>query len=93
MPYIRKEDRKHIFCPQSGRLDVSAIQGPGELNYAFAVLIKTYVGKYGTSYATFNDVIGALECNKLETYRRLVAPYEDVKRSEPENGDVYYEDK
>jgi len=32
------------------------------------------------------DVLGALECAKLEFYRRLVAVYEDVKIRE--NGDV-----
>ena len=31
--------------------------------------------------------MGALECAKLELYRRVAAPYEDVKIME--NGDVY----
>jgi hypothetical protein len=35
----------------------------------------------------YNDVIGALECCKLELYRRMVAPYENTKIKE--NGDVY----
>jgi len=33
------------------------------------------------------DAIGALECAKLELYRRVAAPYEDTKIAE--NGDVY----
>ena len=32
-------------------------------------------------------VIGALECAKLELYRRIAAPYEDTKIQE--NGEVY----
>ena len=34
-----------------------------------------------------NAIIGALECAKLELYRRVAAPYEDDKIIE--NGDVY----
>jgi len=34
-----------------------------------------------------NAIIGALECAKLELYRRVAAPYEDDKIAE--NGDVY----
>ncbi len=37
--------------------------------------------------AYFNAVVGALECAKLELYRRMVAPYENGKIAE--NGDVY----
>jgi hypothetical protein len=38
-------------------------------------------------YANLNEMIGALECCKLELYRILTAPYEDVKIEE--NGGVY----
>jgi hypothetical protein len=38
-------------------------------------------------YANVNEMIGALECCKLELYRILIAPYEDVKIDE--NGGVY----
>lgn len=34
-----------------------------------------------------SEIIGALECCKLELYRRIAAPYEDIKIGE--NGDVY----
>jgi len=34
-----------------------------------------------------NEVIGVLECAKLELYRRVAAPYEERKRIE--NGEVY----
>jgi hypothetical protein len=41
----------------------------------------------GLRYALLNEAIGALECAKIELYRRLAAPYEDEKRQE--TGDVY----
>ena len=38
-------------------------------------------------YYHYNQLIGVLECAKLELYRRLVTPYEDIKITD--NGDVY----
>jgi hypothetical protein len=38
-------------------------------------------------YAHINEAVGALECAKLELYRRVAAPYEDEKMKE--SGDVY----
>jgi len=77
MPYIEREARDGAFVNP---------EKPGELNYAITQLIIDYL--YGrTSYAAFNEVIGVLECAKLELYRKMVAPYEDKKCAE--NGDVY----
>jgi len=47
------------------------------------------IEKKGLSYSNVNEIIGALECIKLELYRRVAAPYEDLKIEE--NGDVYFE--
>lgn len=58
----------------------------GELNFIITTEIINYLGK-DPRYADYNSVIGVLECCKLELYRRMVAPYEDVKIAE--NGDVY----
>lgn len=82
MPYISKKFRDQ-FKPGS---EIPALQ-PGDLNYQFSLLINTYIKAHGPSYYAFNDVIGALECCKLEVYRRLAAPYEDKKIEE--NGDVF----
>jgi hypothetical protein len=46
-----------------------------------------YLDNVNKSYFSYNEVVGVLECVKLEMYRRLVAPYEDRKCKE--NGDVY----
>jgi hypothetical protein len=41
----------------------------------------------GMSYQNINELIGVLECAKLELYRRVASPYEDEKIQS--NGDVY----
>ena len=85
MPYIKLERRVAINCGKSPKTD-------GELNYAISMLIDQYLTrKGGIRYAHLNEVIGVLECAKLELYRRLAAPYEDQKIEE--NGDVYESDK
>lgn len=84
MPYIKKERREELNCLTT---DVWNMEGAGELNYVITELICSYVRKHGLSYATLNNIIGALECAKLELYRRVAAPYEDEKIRQ--NGDVY----
>lgn len=62
-------------------------QTPGQLNYAITKLIHTYIeNKGGLYYDNINQVIGVLECIKLELYRVIAAKYEDKKRRE--NGPI-----
>lgn len=78
MPYIPVKDR------------MRALERPetvGELNYAITTLITDWLDDEPLSYKRLNGAFGALECAKLELYRRMVAPYEDRKCEE--NGDVY----
>lgn len=78
MPYIEQKDR----------LGPTMIaETPGELNYLITTLINEYVSTKGKNYAILNEVVGVLECAKLELYRRVAAPYEDAKCDM--NGDVY----
>lgn len=80
MPYLKKEDREYLNKVKAG--------SPGELNYIMTEMALTLLFRFGEpNYAEYNAVIGALECCKLEMYRRMVAPYEDKKKKE--NGDVY----
>jgi len=82
MPYIDPKDR--------WRLDhgLSMPKVPGELNYAITRLINEYISALGgANYTLLNEVVGVLECAKLELYRRIAVPYEEVKLSA--NGDVY----
>lgn len=60
----------------------------GELNYVVTRAVDAYLCWQGPlRYDTLNTAIGVLECAKLELYRRLAAPYEDIKQTQ--NGDVY----
>lgn len=53
------------------------------------MLAKDYLQRaQGPSYKIINEIIGVLECVKLEFYRRIAAPYENDKQQA--NGDVYY---
>jgi hypothetical protein len=81
MPYITADARTRI---KNGAEPVT----PGELNYAITRLVDDYlIQKGGIRYAHVNEVIGVLECAKLELYRRIASPYEDQKLSE--TGEVY----
>ena len=84
MPYIKMEKRLPVL--REGPANV------GELNYAITDLIQGYLntGDPNRNYAAYNEVIGVLECAKLELYRRQIAVYEDQKCRE--NGDVYRAD-
>ena len=87
MPYIKKESRRGIFDPEYRTVSNSFITSPGELNFAITSLIIEYVKNQGKNYQTINDIVGALECAKLEFQRRVINKYEDSKIEE--NGDVY----
>lgn len=83
MPYVKPEARDEIF---GGRMPDS----PGELNFLLTSIVSEYLMDEGLSYGAVNEVIGVLECVKLELYRRVAAPYENNKKEI--NGDVYPEE-
>jgi hypothetical protein len=81
MPYIDNKARQRL--DKGGQPET-----PGELNYVISRAVDDYlVRKGGLRYAHLNEVVGVLECAKLELYRRVAAPYEDEKIAEA--GDVY----
>ena len=86
MPYIKTENRDHLEV-EACEYGQANPRNCGELNYEITLLLKRYLQRKGACYQTYNDIIGALECAKLEIYRRKVIPYEDKKKLE--NGDVY----
>jgi len=63
------------------------IENPGDLNFVLTKVCLEYLENKTESYQSYNDIVGALECCKLEMYRRAVSPYEDAKIAA--NGDVY----
>lgn len=97
MPYIKQIDRKrydklidelvHTLLDKHIIIDENIL---GDINYIFSKILKKLmiesVGIDNIGYAKRNNIIGVLECAKLEFYRRFLSPYEDQKISE--NGDI-----
>jgi len=75
MPYIEQPNRNEFA------------ETTGELTYKVVRQCVMFYKLYGASFDTYSKCIAALECAKLELYRRMVAPYEDIKLKE--NGDVF----
>ena len=84
MPYIPHEARVRMLEGIIGGVGVP--KTAGELNWMITGRCREYLGPH-PRYKDFNEVIGVLECVKMEFYRRMVAPYEDRKKEI--NGDVY----
>lgn len=80
MPYLEQGVRASL---DQGRIATQ----PGELNYSITKLVNSFLAMSGVSYTSLNAAIGALECAKIELYRRVAAPYEDKKARE--NGEIY----
>jgi hypothetical protein len=59
----------------------------GELNFVVSTFIANYIHTKGLKYSVLNEMIGALECAKMELSRVIIGPYEDEKILE--NGPVY----
>lgn len=89
MPYIKKEDRSK-FQVEANRIGRLSSCG-GDLNYSISTIIDAYIQQKGLRYSVIQEVVGALECCKLEIYRRIAAGYEDQKIVE--NGDVFGDKK
>ena len=88
MPYIKAEDRGQYFEAIMDLVEIlkktPEIDRDGHVNYVVTVLLKQLYNP--PKYRRYNKAVGVLECIKLEFYRRMVAPYEDLKIDE--NGDV-----
>lgn len=88
MPYIKKEDR--AFLEDIAKEAVNELKKlpndelVGNLNYIISKICWELSDP--PKYAKFNAIIGALECAKLEMYRRMISPYEDKKILQ--NGDI-----
>lgn len=84
MPYIDSQRRKQLTEQCYDELfynDLSA----GDLNFIISKLLTEHL-KRNFNYDKINELIGVLECAKLELYRRQAAPYEDMKMLA--NGDL-----
>ena len=97
MPYIEVQQQKRLdkqinalLKAMNGMVDIDGFKSDdirkGVLNYVMTTLIIGVIGEE-LKYGKINDVVGAIECCKMELYRRLAVPYEDKKALL--NGDVY----
>lgn len=86
MPYIIQERRKKRFDYDILNL-YKLIENEGDLNYCITKLCHLLVfRKWMLSYKTLNKIMGILKCVSSEFYRKVAAPYEDIKESE--NGPI-----
>ncbi len=79
MPYI---DELHRGFVARGN-----IRTVGDLTYVLQQVVSDYLTTKGLSYQSLAEVLGALEGLKFDVYRRLLAPYEQVKQEQ--NGEVW----
>lgn len=86
MPYIVPNKRELFdkLLEEAGNISTA-----GELNYVITRIADIYLCNLGLTYTNINEVIGVFECAKLEFYRRIASPYEELKMEE--NTDVYSE--
>lgn len=88
MPYISVVDREDLDLVVDYALKAlgrrAFQESLGDLNYLFSRIISAHMGK--VSYCKIAMATGVLENVKQEFYRRLAAPYEDMKIDL--NGDI-----
>jgi hypothetical protein len=90
MPYLTKHARKRLDTHITALIEVLLEEGisiPGGLNYAICRVADGVTAANGESYNLYNTLLGSVEAAKLEIYRRMVAPYEDLKQKQ--NGEVF----
>ena len=92
MPYIKQNFRNELYPmidALANKINEIHQKNPsqtkdGLLNFAVTELLNECFPD--ARYTDFNEIVGFLECCKMEYYRKKIAPYEDLK--ENENGPV-----
>ena len=92
MPYIKPEDREfwdgNVNAVGRDILLIGEDMTPGELNYIITRLMIAYELAKGTSYQTYNDLMGVLACAGNELTEVRISPYEMIKAGE--NGSLSF---
>lgn len=90
MPYIKQVERPNLENEIQSIVDkllaLDENDAKGTLNYTFYSILKRYVTARGLKYYRLNDLMGVMECCKLEFYRKVIAFYENSCIEK--NGDV-----
>lgn len=92
MPYIKQKQRDEldlqiedlVSAIKELRVEEQLSDVSGVLNYTISSIILRTLPSI--KYTELNKVVGALECAKLELYRRVLSPKED--RAVENNGDL-----
>jgi len=75
-PHISPDERERVFKT----LEFPMMAEPGTLNFVITKAIQAYLSqKHEVRYADYNEVMGVLECCKMELYRMVISKYEDEK--------------
>lgn len=85
IPYI-KQDQRDELDPYINALELK-LDHPGKLNYIICKLALALAKFHGNNYSAQNTVIGAIECAKLEYYRRFIGNSLEEQKIK-ENGDI-----
>lgn len=94
MPYLSQDRRDQLLgsqCIDELAADFRANSGPktlGELDFLLTAVVLAYMKANDVNrFDGLAGVHGVLDLVKLETWRRVIAPYEDIKATT--HGDVY----
>lgn len=85
MPYIQDNDREQFKDIIHDCVVKLRNASAGERNYVISSIIWGLF-ENNKNYNEANELMGVLECVKMEFYRRRIAAYEDIKIKQ--NGDV-----
>ena len=84
MPYITQQQREPLAESIDTLLNIITDNDglEGKLNYIISSIVSGILETEGVNYTILNKMIGVLECAKLELYRCMASPYEDLKLEE-----------
>ena len=85
MPYITQSRRRELAPILNPILDIIQACSKGDINYIITRIVAKKYAKH--VYEERSEGASVLQDAHDEYYRRVVAPYEDIKREE--NGDVF----
>lgn len=92
MPYITPKQRE-IYDNLILKLYIELSDNnipTGDINYIITRFLHYVLDdirqRYDSNYSGINEIIGVLECAKMELYRAIAGPYEEKKRRE--NGPI-----
>ena len=86
MPYIKRNRQEELSLALRQLIYKMEVKTAGELAFMVTTLALEITPKK-SNYNTMASTIGILETVKLEFYRRMLSPYEDIKKEL--NGDVF----